>query len=231
MLRSMKTALGSTDRIEAVAASKPLLRGVSHEIAAFVALAAWVGLALAAPSARARAAANVYGATLVALFAVSALYHRPTWAPRARLFWRRLDHSAIFLLIAGTYTPFCLLLGGGRGLWLLVAVWTGAALGVLQAVFWLHAPKALLAVLCVGLGWIIFPLLPELRAAVGLGRVLLLLAGGLAYTAGAAVYALRRPDPAPRVFGYHEVFHALVVLAAVCHYVVVARAVAALAGR
>lgn len=210
------------------ARDKPLLRGVSHEIAAFVAAAGALALIRAAPNARGALAAAVYGATLTALFAVSALYHRPTWRPPARAFMRRLDHSAIFLLIAGTYTPFCLLLGGGRGLWLLVAVWTGAALGVLQAVFWLHAPKALLAVLCVALGWIIFPLLPELRSAVGLGRVLLLLAGGLAYTAGAAVYALRRPDPAPRVFGYHEVFHALVVLAAVCHYVVVAGAIAAL---
>ncbi|WP_235969536.1 PAQR family membrane homeostasis protein TrhA [Anaeromyxobacter diazotrophicus] len=210
------------------AREKPLLRGVSHEIAAFAAAAGALALVRAAPTPRAALAAAVYGVTLTALFAVSALYHRPTWRPPARAFMRRLDHSAIFLLIAGTYTPFCLLLGGSRGLWLLVAVWAGAALGVVQAVFWLHAPKALLAALCVGLGWIIFPLLPELRAAVGLGGVLLLLAGGLAYTAGAAVYALRRPDPAPRVFGYHEVFHALVVIAAVCHYVVVAGAVVAL---
>jgi hemolysin III len=207
---------------------KPLLRGVSHEIAAFVAALGGLALVRAAPTARAALAAAVYAVTLTGLFAVSALYHRPTWQPRGRAVMRRLDHSAIFLLIAGTYTPFCLLLGGSRGFWLLVAVWSGAALGVVQAVFWLQAPKAILAAACVTLGWIIVPLLPQLRVAVGGTGVLLLLAGGLAYTAGAAVYALRRPDPAPRVFGYHEVFHALVIAAAVCHYVVVAGAVAAL---
>ncbi len=228
MLRSMKTALGSTDRIEAVAASKPLLRGVSHEIAAFVALAAWVGLALAAPSARARAAANVYGATLVALFAVSALYHRPTWAPRARLFWRRLDHSAIFLLIAGTYTPFCLLLGGRAGNAVLAVVWIGACLGVVQAVAWPTAPKPLVATVYVLLGWVVIPVLPALRLQLGAGFIGLLAAGGLTYSLGAAIYALRRPDPFPRVFGYHEVFHALVIVAAVLHFVVAARAVLAL---
>jgi hemolysin III len=207
---------------------KPLLRGVSHEIAAFVAALGGLALVRAAPSARAALAAGVYGVTLTGLFAVSALYHRPTWQPRGRAVMRRLDHSAIFLLIAGTYTPLCLLLGGSRGFWLLIVVWSGAGLGVVQAVFWLRAPKAILAAACVALGWIIVPLLPQLRAAVGGAGVLLLLAGGLAYTAGAAVYALRRPDPAPRVFGYHEVFHALVVAAAVCHYLVVAGAVAAL---
>jgi len=207
---------------------KPLLRGVSHEIAAFVAALAGFALVRAAPSARAAAGAAVYAATLTTLFAVSALYHRPTWKPRARALLRRFDHSAIFLLIAGTYTPFCLLLGGRAGLLLLAAVWSGAALGVAQAIFWLHAPKPLLAALCVALGWMIVPLLPQLRAAVGTSGVALLFAGGLAYTAGAIVYATRRPDPAPRVFGYHEVFHALVVAAAVCHYAVVAGAVAAL---
>src|SRR6266702_3727232 len=169
------------------AREKPLLRGVSHEIAAFAAALGGFALVRAAPSARAAAGAAVYVATLTTLFAVSAVYHRPTWKPRARALLRRFDHSAIFLLIAGTYTPFCLLLGGRAGLLLLAAAWSGAALGVAQ-----------------------------------------LFAGGLAYTAGAIVYAMRRPDPAPRVFGYHEVFHALVIAAAVCHYAVVAGAVAAI---
>ena len=207
---------------------KPLLRGVSHEIAAGVALLAWIALAALAPSARGRAAANVYGASLFALFAVSALYHRPTWAPRARLWMRRLDHSAIFLLIAGTYTPFCLLVGGGRGSALLAAVWSGAALGVVQSVAWPRAPKPLLAIVYVALGWMVLPLLPALRAALGPGALALLAAGGLVYTAGAVVYASGRPDPFPRVFGYHEVFHAMVIVAAALHFAVAALAIRAL---
>jgi hemolysin III len=207
---------------------KPLLRGVSHEIAAFAALAAWVGLALAAAPGRARAAASVYGATLLALFTISALYHRPTWSPRTRLFWRRLDHSAIFLLIAGTYTPFCLLLGGASGTALLVVIWAGASMGIVQAVVWPTAPKPLIAVVYVLLGWVVVPVLPALRSALGAPAIGLLAAGGIAYSAGAVVYALRRPDPFPRVFGYHEVFHALVILAAALHFVVAARAVMAL---
>jgi len=207
---------------------KPLLRGVTHEIAAFAALAAWIGLTLAAPSPRARVAAGVYGATLLALFTVSALYHRPTWAPRARLFWRRLDHSAIFLLIAGSYTPFCLLVGGTAGRALLVVVWTGAAAGVAQAIAWPTAPKPLVALVYVVLGWVVIPVLPVLRLELGPAFIALLAVGGIAYSLGAVVYALRRPDPFPRVFGYHEVFHALVVAAAVLHFVAVAAAVLAL---
>jgi hemolysin III len=204
---------------------KPVLRGVSHEIAAFVALAAWIALVAAAAPGRGRFAAIVYGATLLALFTVSALYHRPTWAPRQRLLWRRLDHAAIFLLIAGTYTPFCLLLGGTAGAVELAIVWGGAALGVVQSVVWPRAPKPLVAAVYVALGWAIVPLTPALSGALGVPALGFLLAGGVAYTVGAVVYALRRPDPFPRVFGYHEVFHALVVLAAALHFVVAARAV------
>ncbi len=224
----MRTTSRHTVAPSAPAAGKPLLRGVSHEIAALAALAAWIGLASTAPSPRARAAGSVYGATLLALFTISALYHRPTWAPRARLFWRRLDHSAIFLLIAGTYTPFCLLVGGDAGRALLAVVWAGAAAGVLQAVAWPTAPKPLIAVVYVILGWVVVPVLPTLQLRLGPTSIALLAAGGVAYSLGAAVYALRRPDPFPRVFGYHEVFHALVVGAAVLQFVAVARAVLAL---
>jgi hemolysin III len=184
-------------------------------------------VAVAAPG-PARAAASVNGASLLALFTISALYHRPTWSPQARLFWRRLDHSAIFLLIAGTYTPFCLLLGGRDGSLLLGVIWTGAAMGVVQAVVWPKAPKPLVAVIYVLLGWVIVPVLPALRQALGLPAIGLLAAGGVAYSVGAVVYAVRRPDPFPRVFGYHEVFHALVIVAAVLHFLVAARAVLAL---
>jgi hemolysin III len=209
-------------------AGKPLLRGVSHELAAYASGAAWIGLVLAAPSPRARAAAGVYGASLVALFASSALYHRPTWSPGARLVWRRIDHSAIFLLIAGTYTPFCLLLGGRAGSALLWVVWLGGSVGMVQAIGWPKAPKPLVATVYVALGWVIVPVLPALRLQLGARALGLLAAGGVAYSLGAVVYALRRPDPFPRVFGYHEVFHALVILAAVLQFLVTARVVLAL---
>ena len=212
----------------ALSPPKPLLRGVSHEVAAGLALAAWIVLAVAAPSARGRLAANVYGASLFTLFAVSALYHRPSWPARARLVMRRLDHSAIFLLIAGTYTPFCLLLPAATGEPLLAIVWGGAAAGILRSVFWVRAPKAVAAVLYVLLGWVVLPVLPALRGALGWGAIALLGGGGAAYTIGAVVYATRRPDPFPRVFGYHEVFHALVIAAAACHLAVAAAAIRAL---
>jgi hemolysin III len=207
---------------------KPLLRGVSHEIAAAVALAAWIALAVLAPTGRGRAAALVYGASLFTLFAVSALYHRPTWAPRARAFMRRLDHSAIFVLIAGTYTPFCLLLGGSAGTRLLALVWGGAALGVAKSVLWVHAPRFVVATLTVALGWMVVPVVPALRALLGGAGIALLIGGGALYTVGAVVYATRRPDPFPRVFGYHEIFHALVIAAAALHFAVAARAVLAI---
>jgi hemolysin III len=207
------------------APTKPLLRGVSHEIAAAFALIAWSMLAGAAGSERARIAAHVYGLSLFTLFAVSATYHRPTWRPRMRLVMRRLDHSAIFLLIAGTYTPFCLLLPNSGGTLLLRIVWGGAIAGILQSVFWVRAPKWLVAALYVLLGWIVVPVLPVLRGSLGAATVGLLALGGAAYTLGAVIYATRRPDPFPRVFGYHEVFHALVIFAAACHLAVVAGAI------
>jgi hemolysin III len=221
MLRIMRTAVPHS-------AAKPLLRGVSHEVAAFAALAGWVALAAIASSPRGRAAANVYGASLFALFLVSALYHRPNWPPRPRAWMRRLDHSAIFLLVAGTYTPLCLLLPRGTGVPLLTGVWVAATLGVLQSLLWVHAPKVLVAAMSVALGWAVLPTLPAMRAVLGTPAIALVAAGGAAYTLGAIIYATRRPDPFPRVFGYHEVFHALVVAAAACHFAVVARAIPAL---
>ena len=209
-------------------ADKPLLRGVSHEVAAALALSAWVALAVLAPGARARLAANVYGASLFSLFAASALYHRPRWPRRARKWLRRVDHSAIFLLIAGSYTPFCLLLPPSRGLPMLAVAWAGAALGIAQAVFWVGAPRAVSVALYLVLGWLVVPLVPALRATLGAPAVVLLAAGGVLYTLGAVVYAARRPDPFPRVFGYHEVFHAMVIAAAACQLAVVAGALRAM---
>jgi len=207
---------------------KSLLRGVSHEAAAIVALLGWIVIVAVAPSAAARTAAHVYAGSLFALFAISATYHRPTWSPRARARMRRLDHSAIFLLIAGTYTPLCLLLGGRRGGTLLAVVWIGAAAGIAKSVLWVRPPKPILAAMYVALGWVVLPVLPAVRGAVGTTGLILLGAGGAAYTAGALVYATRRPDPWPRVFGYHEVFHALVIVAAACHFAVTFTAVRAI---
>ncbi|HVO50334.1 MAG TPA: hemolysin III family protein [Thermoanaerobaculia bacterium] len=218
----------TTSAAGAPATSKPLLRGVLHEASAFVAAVAGAILFFRASGARARAGALVYGLSLVTLLAVSATYHRKNWSEKVRAVWRRLDHSAIFLLIAGTYTPLSFLLGSRLGWIFLGIVWGGAVLGIVMSVAWVKAPKALVAAVCVLLGWAAIPLLPALKAALGTSSVALLAAGGVVYSLGAAVYALRRPDPFPRVFGYHEIFHALVVAAAVCHFAVVARAVVAL---
>jgi hemolysin III len=207
---------------------KPLLRGVSHEIAAAFAVAGAIALVQASTGLRGAVAAAVYGFALTAQFAISALYHRPRWGDRARLMMRRIDHAAIFLLIAGTYTPFCLLLPPETGHPLLAVVWTGALAGMILSVVWPLAPKWLMALLTVGLGWAIVPAFPAMRAALGWGGISLLGAGGVAYTVGALVYATRFPDPNPRVFGYHEVFHALVIAAAVCHFSAVASTIGAI---
>lgn len=205
-------------------ARRPLLRGVSHEIAFYVAVVAGLALVAAAPpGARVRVA--VYAASLATLLGVSALYHRHDWAPAPRAVMRRLDHAAIFLLIAGTYTPFSLLLAPTHAHVLLAVAWGGATAGILQVLFWPKAPKPVIALIYVAFGWTAMPLMPVIGAAIGAGRLALFAAGGVAYSVGALVYARRRPNPFPRVFGYHEIFHALVVLAAVLHFVVVAGAV------
>ena len=208
--------------------SKPLLRGMLHEVAAFVAAIAGGILFFRASGTPARIGTLVYVVSLVTLLSVSAIYHRKNWSDSLRAVWRRLDHSAIFLLIAGTYTPLSFLLGSRIGWIFLGIVWAGAVLGIAMSVAWVKAPKALVAVVCVLLGWAAVPLLPALKAALGTGAVVLLAAGGVVYSLGAAVYALRRPDPFPNVFGYHEIFHALVIIAASFHFAVVARAVSAL---
>lgn len=201
---------------------KPRMRGVSHRAAFFASLGAGPMLVAAASSVQAAIAATIYAFTLAAMFGVSALYHLPAWGEKARLLMRRLDHSAIFLVIAGSYTPICLVaLKGGVGLWLLVGMWAGALLGVARAVFWSHAPKALSALFYVLLGCVAVPFLPLTAEALSPLANGLLVAGGVLYVLGAVVYATRRPDPAPRIFGYHEVFHALTILAAACHFIAI----------
>jgi hemolysin III len=204
--------------------TKPKLRGVSHQWAFFVSLCAGAALVIAAPAGTPRLTAAIYAFTVAGLFGTSALYHRITWASqRARAWMRRLDHSMIFLLIAGTYTPFAVLvLDGALSTVILIVVWAGAVGGIVMKLLWINAPKGLMAIIYCALGWVALAAFPDLLEELGVTGGLLVAFGGLLYTAGAIVYALRRPDPVPTVFGYHEVFHALVILAAAVQYAVVA---------
>jgi hemolysin III len=203
---------------------KPRLRGVFHQWACAGSVPLGLLLVGVAGSARARIALTVYSVSLVALFGVSALYHRIDWQSLAWRDWmRRLDHSMIFVLIAGSYTPFAVLvLRGPLGVAILLGVWVAAGLGVVFNLVWRYAPTWLRSALYVGLGWIAVAAVPQLGAAIGPFGLTLLGLGGVLYTLGAVVYALRRPDPAPTVFGYHEVFHILVIAAAVLQYTVIA---------
>jgi hemolysin III len=205
---------------------KPRLRGVSHQYAFFVSLGCGVGLILAASGGRARIAATIYAVAVSGLLGTSALYHRLNWRPAARRWMRRLDHTMIFVLIAGTYTPVALLaLRGSLASAILIAVWAGALAGVVFKLVWIDAPKWLLAAVYVVLGLVSGAIVGELPAAIGwLGAAGLAL-GGLLYIVGAVIYASGRPNPWPRIFGYHEVFHALVIAAAALHYAVIAFAV------
>jgi hemolysin III len=203
---------------------KPKLRGVTHEWAFFASIPLGLWLVASAPTGRAALAAGIYALSVALLFGSSALYHRITWASAAARRWmRRVDHSAIFVLIAGSYTPFAVLtLDGTLATVILVAVWAGAVAGVVMTMVWIDAPKWLIAIVYVTLGWVAVAAMPALLDALGITAVAMIAAGGAFYTAGAIVYARGRPDPAPAVFGYHEIFHALVILAAALQYAVVA---------
>ena len=205
---------------------KPRLRGVFHQYAFFVSIPCGAGLILAATSGRARLAAAIYAVALSALLGTSALYHRITWRPNARRWMRRLDHSMIFVLIAGTYTPVALLaLQGSLATTILIVLWAGALGGMIFKLAWIDAPKWLLAAIYVVLGLVSAAVFGQLPGAIGWLGVAGLAAGGVLYTAGAIVYASGRPNPAPAVFGYHEIFHVLVIVAAALHYAVIAFAV------
>ena len=201
---------------------KPRLRGVFHQYAFFVSLASGTLLVLLAATTRASVAAAIYAASVSALFGVSALYHRVTWNGPARGRLRRLDHAMIFLLIAGTYTPVGLLvLNGTLATVVLAIVWGGAVAGTVLELAWTGAPRWLGGIVYLALGWVAVVAMPQLFAQLGMAGGLLIVAGGLAYSVGAAVYALRRPDPAPAVFGYHEVFHLLVIAGVAAHFLAI----------
>jgi hemolysin III len=182
-----------------------------------------VALGLSTDTPQARVAAAVFAASVAAMFGLSALYHRVTWTPTQRRWMARLDHAGVFGLIAGTYTPFGLLvLSGGWRITLLAIVWSGALAAIVLKLFWVTAPKWVAATLGVGLGWTGVLVFPQLVDRSGAAAMLLVLAGGLCYTLGAVVYARRKPDPLPAVFGYHELFHALVIAAVAFQYSAVA---------
>jgi hemolysin III len=168
-------------------------------------------------------ATSVYSVTILGLFGTSALYHRRTWrTPRSRAVMRRLDHSMIFLFIAGTYTPVAALaMGGATARWVLIVVWAGALAGVILKTAWPHAPAWVGVPIYVALGWVAVFVLPAMLTGGGVAALVLILVGGLLYTVGAVMYATRRPNPWPATFGYHEFFHAATVLAAICHYIAI----------
>jgi len=209
---------------DAIAAVKPKLRGVSHEWAFFLSLGLGAALVVAANTPKATLAVAIYAASLSALLGTSALYHRVNWQrPDARRWMRRLDHSMIFLLIAGTYTPFALLvLNGALADAVLAVVWVGALAGAIVEMLWIEHPKWVAALVYLSMGWVAVVAFPALWSSMGAAGTLLVAAGGLLYTAGAIVYATQRPDPNPRVFGYHEVFHLLVIAAAAAHFTAIA---------
>lgn len=204
-------------------AGRPLLRGVLHQIAFSVSLVVGTLLIVEADGGRQHVAAAAFAGSVAICFGVSALYHRVLWSPHVRLWMRRVDHAGVYTLIAGTYTAVCLLALDGAWRWSVLAiVWAGAGAAIVLKFVWVDAPKWLAAAIGIGLGWVGVVAMPELVMHLHPVAVALLLFGGVAYTVGAVVYARGRPDPIPHVFGYHEVFHALTIVAVACQYVAIA---------
>jgi hemolysin III len=201
----------------------PRLRGVSHLLAFVVVLPLGALLGLSAHGSVARTAAITFAASVAGMFGVSSLFHRIAWTERAKRWLGRIDHTMIYTLIAGTYTPIALLvLHGGWRIPILATVWGCALAAAIVKFVWCDAPRWVAPVTCVSFGWIAVALLPQIVTGIGPAGVVLLLVGGVAYVVGAVVYARRRPDPRPRTFGYHEVFHLLVIVAVACQYATMA---------
>jgi hemolysin III len=205
----------------------PRFRGRIHQTAFFVSVPAGIALVVVARGAAATAVSVIYAASLTALFGASAAYHVGRWSPRARRWMKRLDHSMIYVLIAGTYTPVTVLaLHGPWEAVLLSIVWSGAAVGIALKLVRPDGLAVVTALLYMALGWLALIALPQFVDAMWFAGAILMIVGGLLYTAGAIVLARRRPDPRPATFGYHEIWHALQVAAAACHYTMVALVVA-----
>ena len=204
---------------------KPRMRGWLHVYAFFVAIAGGIVLCSVAgtrPGIAPLISCAIYSLTVCGLFGTSALYHRRVWSERGYQIMRRMDHSMIFVFIAGTYTPFCvLLLEKSTATWMLALVWAGALGGVALKVIWPHLPRWVGAPLYLALGWVAVWILPDVLHTGGVTTLVLLLVGGAAYSVGAVFYALRRPNPWPTVFGHHEFFHACTLVAATCHHIAI----------
>ncbi|MDT0213316.1 hemolysin III family protein [Rothia sp. ARF10] len=218
--REPRTFDALEERVDAVLeAVKPKLRGWLHLAMAPIAFIGGLVLVVLGDTVQARASAAVFTVTAVFLFSMSAVYHRGTWSPRWGTALKRIDHSNIFLIIAGSYTPFALLLPRDQGRTLLAIVWSGALLGVVFRLVWIHAPRWLYVPVYVALGSVaVFFLGPLLQHAGGTVMTFVV-AGGVLYVLGALVYGIKRPNPSPRWFGFHEIFHALTILAFVAHYI------------
>ena len=207
----------------AAAPAAPRFRGVVHQWAFFLALPAGLALALTAPNEVARVAAIAFSTCVTAMFGVSGLFHRIRWTPAAKNRMAVVDHAMIYALIAGTYTPFALLVL--RPAWrlpVLVSVWAVAIAAAATKSRWRNAPGWVAASTCIAIGWSAVVVFPQIVGQIGIAGTSLLVAGGIAYTVGAVVYARQRPDPFPHTFGFHELFHALVVVAVVCQYATIA---------
>jgi hemolysin III len=203
-----------------VAEVKPKLRGMLHAAITPLALAAGVVLIAMSPTLKTRVGSAVFAGTALLLFAVSAIYHRGNWSPRVWALLRRIDHSNIFLLIAGSYTPFTLILLDGKDrVVLLVLVWSGALLGALFRTLWTEAPRWLYVPIYLAMGWAAIFYADKFSSAGPTAVIVLIVVGGGLYTLGGLVYGLKRPNPFPKWFGFHEVFHSFVVAAFICHYV------------
>jgi hemolysin III len=204
---------------------KPRLRGRLHQYAFFVALVCCIvlsSIAAGRPGMAPLVSCALYSVTVCGLFGISALYHRRVWSDRGYQIMRRLDHSMIFIFIAGTYTPFCvLLLTPAKATLMLGLIWGGALGGVALKTVWPHLPRWVGAPLYLALGWVAVAIMPDILHRGGVACLVLLVAGGVIYSAGAVFYALRRPNPWPTVFGHHEFFHACTLLAAICHHVAI----------
>ncbi len=197
---------------------KPLMRGWLHALCFVLSVPAGAVVVASASTTRARVGAVVYAIGLTAVFGVSAAYHRGRWSDAARRRMKRLDHATIFVMIAGSYTPVCLVLGGSRSGALLVAAWVGAGLGLTLAAFGIAEKPVVGMPLYIALGWAVALALPELTGRLNVAEYRLLLAGGVLYTGGAVLFGTHRPNPIPGVFGYHEVWHVMVAAASACHY-------------
>lgn len=198
------------------------MRGYLHQEAFFIALGACTLLIAKSSDSKTLVAAIIYSLGLLLMLGISAIYHRIHWEPKARAFMKRLDHSAIFIQIAGTFTPICLLaLSDSSGTILLKIIWSAALLGILQSVFWVKAPKYITALFYVIMGWFALPYVNDLSKSLGASKIILVICGGVVYTVGAVFYATKKPKIFPNIFGYHELFHLFTIIGATLHFVVI----------